>query len=115
MAGLVIAANTFKTSVEGIGLGAGAGIASGEATEGLHGAQNWQLSGGYAIRDYRNNTTYVTGQRVRFNVQSMRPRLAEQSWSLHGAYLETLHLNKANLTLRSTGGAAVTTISRWRG
>jgi len=109
MAGLVIAENTFKTSVEGIGLGAGAGIVSGEATEGLHGTQTWQLSGGYAIRDYRNNTTYVTaGGSIQRAIDASEAGGTVLVFA--GTYLETIHLNKANLTLRSTGGAAVTTI-----
>jgi hypothetical protein len=49
-----IGGNVFRTSAEGIGLGAGVTL-PGDVTSLLNG-QTWVLSGGYAVRDYRNNT-----------------------------------------------------------
>jgi hypothetical protein len=63
----IIAGNTFQTSVEGVGLGVGVSIGgltgddldSTAIFDGIA-EQTVALTGGYALKDYRDNTIYVT-------------------------------------------------------
>lgn len=59
MANLTISGNTFRTTVEGIGLGVGVGLAG--TPEQLFAGQIWQLSAGYAIKDYRVSGEPIIG------------------------------------------------------
>ncbi len=59
MANLTINDNTFRTTVEGIGLGVGVGLAG--TPEQLFAGQIWQLSAGYAIKDYRVSGEPIIG------------------------------------------------------
>lgn len=54
-----INANTFRTSVEGIGLGVGVGLPG--TVDELFAAQTWQLPSGYAIKDYRDASLPIVG------------------------------------------------------
>ena len=56
---LSISGNTFRTSVEGIGLGVGVGLPG--TVDQLFAAQTWQLPSGYAIKDYRVLGEPITG------------------------------------------------------
>jgi hypothetical protein len=59
MAGLSISGNTFRTTVEGIGLGVGVGLAV--TVDQLFATQTWQLPSGYAVKDYRDASQPIVG------------------------------------------------------
>ncbi|MFO0066814.1 MAG: beta strand repeat-containing protein, partial [Pirellulaceae bacterium] len=107
-----ISGNVFNTSVEGIGLGAGVSV-TGNALDAagiftLLGGQTFSLSGGYALKDYRNSTIYVIQST---SIQSAINGSENLDTILVGAgtYNEVLTISKA-VTVKSHLGVASTTI-----
>jgi hypothetical protein len=107
MSGLSISGNTFNTSEEGIGLGAGAGIASGTELKTMRDAQTWILSGGYAIRDYRTNEVYVKGGTIQNAINHSNTVVGDTIIVAAGIYDEVVDINKANLELKADGAAII--------
>jgi parallel beta-helix repeat protein len=111
MTGLSLTGNTFNTSNEGIGLGAGAGIASGAAVKTMRDAQTWALSGGYAIRDYRTNEVYVKGGTVSNAINHANTVAGDIIDVAAGTYNESVTVDK-DVTVNGPNASAVWSGSR---
>ncbi|MBU6335937.1 MAG: right-handed parallel beta-helix repeat-containing protein, partial [Chloroflexi bacterium] len=114
--GMTLAAlygNTFATTVEGIGLGAGVSLAGNalnrDGISMLLGAQTLTLGNGYALKDYRDATVYVTAAT---SIQDAIDGATALDTVLvgPGSYAEPLTIAE-DVTLISHAGAGSTTIS----
>jgi hypothetical protein len=110
-----ISGNVFNTSVEGIGLGAGVTIASpGSAATSagiftMLGGQTFSLTGGYALKDYRDATIYVVSTT---SIQGAINGSENLDTILVGAgtYAEALTISK-DVTVKSQSGAVSTLLT----
>jgi hypothetical protein len=95
MVGIEIEGNTFRTSEEGIGLGEGVGIGEGELVRTMRDLQTWELSGGYAIRDYRSSEVYVKGGKIGYAISHVNTVVGDVIWVSSGEYSENVTVNKS--------------------
>ncbi|MFP4195622.1 MAG: NosD domain-containing protein [Candidatus Woesearchaeota archaeon] len=106
MSSLTIENNTFETSEEGIGLGAG--VDSDLSIENLFANNEFSLQGGYAIKDYRENgIAYVSdGGSIQSAINAAGP--GEIIEVRDGTYNENVDVNEQGLTLVSANERGAT-------
>ena len=109
---LLVEDNTFKTSVEGIGLGEGVELAENNEFNELVESNDWKIESGYAIGDYIANNVFVTdGGSIQESIESGLVEEGSTILVYEGDYEETIEIKKDKLTLYSVDGRGSTTIT----